>query len=76
MTQLLGGLQYLHRNHITHRDLKAPNVLIARRDPIAAKLTDFGLATPRSAYLNTYCGTKLYVAPEVRARSYTNRVDL
>lgn len=74
--QLLQGLQYLHRHHVTHRDLKPENVLIAQRNPIHAKLTDFGLATARSTSLKTFCGSKCYVAPEVRSRSYTNQVDL
>ncbi|WP_422931366.1 protein kinase domain-containing protein [Singulisphaera sp. PoT] len=37
------GLQYSHNSGVTHRDLKATNILISHSG--AAKLVDFGLAT-------------------------------
>jgi len=43
MTGLGRGLQYSHNSGVTHRDLKATNILISHSGK--AKLVDFGLAT-------------------------------
>ncbi|ODQ50972.1 kinase-like protein, partial [Saitoella complicata NRRL Y-17804] len=86
--QILEGVQYLHSLGITHRDLKPENILLrddyAHEEP-TAKITDFGLAkaiSPTAAtqatFLQTFCGTLSYLAPEVVAgsSSYTPAVDL
>ncbi|KAF8251424.1 Pkinase-domain-containing protein [Wilcoxina mikolae CBS 423.85] len=68
VTQVLHGLEYIHKMSISHRDLKPDNVLIACNDPMIVKLSDFGLAkmvNNEETFLKTFCGTMLYLAPEV-----------
>jgi len=72
------ALSCLHRNNITHRDVKLANVLIGRDGKY--KLGDFGLAvqeeTVGKGHL-TMCGTPSALAPEVATgQRYTRSVDM
>ncbi|XP_072048437.1 serine/threonine-protein kinase Chk1-like [Amphiura filiformis] len=67
-TQLMAGVEYLHRKGVTHRDLKPENLLLDENDNL--KISDFGLATVfrhqgKERELAKCCGTPPYVAPEV-----------
>lgn len=82
MTILCQGLSALADLHgrevpIVHRDIKPANILLQSVDPLYIKLTDFGLSRA-SNDLTTFCGTRLYLAPEVykKRRSYTPAVDI
>ena len=65
--QICSALHYLHRNKITHRDIKPGNILVASETPDVFKLSDFGLSkmVHDQTFLQTFCGTILYCAPEI-----------
>lgn len=82
--QLLLAVQYLHKQGIVHRDLKPENILMSSQDDNAIlKISDFGLSkfVDEETVCKTYCGTPLYLAPEVICnrtinRPYTSAVDV
>lgn len=66
--QVLRGIEYVHGMGISHRDLKPDNILMVTEDPLVVKISDFGLAKmvqSEDTFLRTFCGTMLYLAPEV-----------
>ena len=65
--QMLLGLRHLHRRGIVHRDLKPSNLLVAKERPFTIVISDFGFSkhVTGNALLRTFCGTRLYAAPEV-----------
>jgi len=76
--QLVLGVQYLHDHGIVYRDLKLENILMDTRGYLA--ITDFGLSKEidpsNRVWASTFCGTPLYVAPEmVHRRKYGFAVD-
>lgn len=46
LTQLISGIQYMHKARVMHRDLKLGNVFVTRgeRGRVELKIGDFGLA--------------------------------
>ncbi|KIL57549.1 hypothetical protein M378DRAFT_87715 [Amanita muscaria Koide BX008] len=67
MKQLLEGTEYMHRNRILHRDMKAANLLISNNGTL--KVADFGLA--RSYDPNV---SRTGLDARGRERRYTNCV--
>jgi 5'-AMP-activated protein kinase catalytic alpha subunit len=63
--QIVGGVEYCHRNMVVHRDLKPENLLLDERHHV--KIADFGLSNVMTDghFLKTSCGSPNYAAPEV-----------
>jgi len=79
--QMMDGLEYCHRNKITHIDLKPENILLDKDYNL--KIADFGFARDLSGdqgdgLLATRCGTVPYMAPEIfLSKEYSGQsVDL
>eukprot|EP00565_Helicotheca_tamesis_P000516 CAMPEP_0185726530 /NCGR_PEP_ID=MMETSP1171-20130828/2491_1 /TAXON_ID=374046 /ORGANISM="Helicotheca tamensis, Strain CCMP826" /LENGTH=801 /DNA_ID=CAMNT_0028394909 /DNA_START=140 /DNA_END=2545 /DNA_ORIENTATION=+ len=60
---VLEGLSHMHRKNIIHRDLKFENILMDK-DGFCV-LIDFGFAKKVTHKTYTFCGTPLFIAPEV-----------
>ena len=83
--QMVSAVEYLHKKNIAHRDLKPENILLSNDDsnPLI-KISDMGLSklVDHTTFLQTFCGTPQYLAPEVlisRVRgdgSYGFEVDM
>lgn len=70
-TQLLEGIDFLHRHKVVHRDLKPGNILIVKHGGrIIPLITDFGLSKAtgmgeNSVFSNSFgAGTPKYSSPE------------
>ncbi|KAF2480620.1 hypothetical protein BDY17DRAFT_302095 [Neohortaea acidophila] len=78
-TQLVGAVSYVHSKSCVHRDLKLENILLDKGENV--KLVDFGFTREyegSTSYLQTWCGTVCYAAPEMlRGEKYAGeKVDM
>ena len=74
---MLSAFQYLHKENIVHRDLKAENLMLD--DQHNLKIIDFGLSNDMTGkeYLDTQCGSMAYSAPELLGSyNYGKEVDI
>jgi hypothetical protein len=80
--QTLGGLSYLHREGILHRDLKADNILLDLDG--TCKISDFGISKKSdniygNDITNSMQGSVFWMAPEVirsQGQGYSAKVDI
>jgi serine/threonine-protein kinase SRK2 len=66
--QLLSAVEYCHKHHVAHRDLKLDNTLLDGHQPAWIKLCDFGFAKHwlQTSNMNTMrIGTPEYMGPEL-----------
>ena len=64
--QIINCIDYLNRIKISHRDLKAENIIIEQKSK-EIKMIDFGLSNQykNGQLLSTACGSPIYAAPEM-----------
>lgn len=87
--QLCDCMNFLHANNIIHRDIKAENVMLARRgsdsdknvenlNQLVLKMADFGCTRVlEDKLLKTFQGTIAYMAPEVYdGKRYDESADI
>jgi serine/threonine protein kinase len=80
--QILEGLNYLHSQHVVHRDIKGENILIDGSGVV--KLADFGCSKSLSDIANrsqngcgTLVGSPYWMAPEViKSEAYGTKADI
>ncbi|NWR03263.1 PAK3 kinase, partial [Paradoxornis webbianus] len=74
----LQGLDFLHSNHVIHRDVKSHNILL--RTDSSVKLADFGLFAqllPEQSRQSSVTRTSGWMAPEVvTGQPYVPKVDI
>ena len=78
--EIVLGIQYLHKNHIVHRDIKPGNVFLMDDEEETIKLGDLGIAkdiNDSKQVMLTKLGTPYYMAPEIELMGkYTKSADI
>jgi len=74
----LNALNFIHRHHCIHRDIKSDNILINKNGEI--KLADFGFSvqlTKAKSLRSSVLGTPYWMAPEmIKGTPYDTKIDI
>ena len=63
--QIFDAMNYLHKNHMAHRDIKLENILMTKDYEIKIIDFGFGMYNPENKLQNFFCGTPNYMPPEI-----------
>ena len=63
--QIFDAMNYLHKNHMAHRDIKLENILMTRNYEIKIIDFGFGMFNPENKLQSFFCGTPNYMPPEI-----------
>lgn len=76
--EMVLGLEYLHKMHIIHRDIKPQNILLNSAGEI--KITDFGVSgeiAHTAAFAKTFVGTIKYMSPaRIKGSPHSTKSDI
>jgi len=82
LVDIAAGMEFLHLTSppTLHRDLKTPNIMLASldpKDPVMAKITDFGLGVSASSFAGRAVDNPIWLAVEViEGKEYTSKSDV
>ena len=63
--QIFDAMNYIHKNHMAHRDIKLENILMTKEYEIKIIDFGFGMYNPEEKLQNFFCGTPNYMPPEI-----------
>src|SRR5205823_2436495 len=74
---IISGLNMIHQEQLTHRDLHSGNILHFERLPQKVMIADLGLSAPADQEPSSIIGVLPYIAPEVLNRKpYMQKSDI
>ena len=63
--QIFEAMNYLHKRHMAHRDIKLENILMTKDYTIKIIDFGFGMYNPENKLQSFFCGTPNYMPPEI-----------
>src|SRR5437763_9370447 len=71
---IISGLNIIHQEELTHRDLHSGNILYSNKLPQKVMIADLGLSIPSDQEPSNIVGVLPYIAPEVLSgKPYTQK---
>jgi MAP/microtubule affinity-regulating kinase len=76
--QIVRAIKFCHSKKIAHRDIKLDNIIIDKNRNINLIDLGYSIQIPEISKYSTkkFCGTPLYMAPEVISKKQHNRKNL